>query len=104
MSSNTHSSYSNSHSRANDANGRASSSIPKKTNSGTRFLKILVKFLFQIRKATVHFMKFAGVRGVKRVVKTVKLEEDFKSIITLRLGDRVMIKRKIVKELTDRCI
>lgn len=49
-------------------------------------------------------MKFAGVRGVKRVVKTVKLEEDFKSIITLRLGDRVMIKRKIVKELTDRCI
>lgn len=41
---------------------------------------------------------------MKRVVKTVKLEEDFKSIITLRLGDRVMIKRKIVKELTDRCI
>lgn len=75
----------------------------KKTNSGVGFSEIVVKLLFQLGKAIVHLLEVVRVKRVLYTV-TIKLDEDFKSIIAVRLRDGVMVNGENIKELMERCI
>lgn len=57
----------------------------------TGFVESAVYLLFELGKVTAYVMEVVGVRVRERIFGLVKLEEDFKGVVVLKMGYGVCV-------------